>query len=134
MSCSLPRKRGRVGEGAIPSIQIARARALRQQMTPPERWLWQALRAQRLGVKFRRQHPIGHYVADFACIEARLVIEVDGWTHAAPGSDMRRDAALHAAGWRVLRFWNNEVMDNRDGVLEVIRAALPPPTAVEPPP
>ena len=109
--------------------QTDRARDLRRNMTPPERWLWQALRGQQLGAKFRRQHPIGACIADFACVEARLVLEVDGATHAPEGVDDERDAALRKAGWRVLRFWNNEVMANRDGVLAVVRAAL-----AEPPP
>ena len=109
--------------------QTDRARDLRRNMTPPERWLWQALRAQQLGTKFRRQHPIGAYIADFACVDARLVLEVDGATHAADGVDGKRDAVLRHAGWRVLRLWNNEVTGHRDGLLAVVRAAL-----AEPPP
>ncbi|WP_268921298.1 endonuclease domain-containing protein [Siccirubricoccus phaeus] len=72
------------------------------------------------------------YVADFACVSARLVVEIDGWTHADPVADVEREAALHAQGWHVLRFWNNEVMANPEGVVQAIQAALarhlsPPP-------
>jgi very-short-patch-repair endonuclease len=103
------------------------ARKLRRDATDAERTMWLLLRDRRLGgVKFRRQVPVGSYVADFASIEHRLVVEPDGGQHADSPSDVRRDAFLADAGWRVLRFWNNDMLTNRDGVLEVILRALTP--------
>lgn len=99
------------------------ARRLRGDPTQAERVLWRALRHDALGVRFRRQHPITPYVADFACVSARLVVEVDGGQHGGD-TDAARDAAMIAAGWRVLRFWNNEVMANTDGVVRRIVEAL----------
>jgi very-short-patch-repair endonuclease len=107
-----------------------RARRLRAEPTDAECLLWWALRDRQChGHRFRRQHPIGPYIADFVCIEAMLVIEVDGGQHADRDSDKVRDAYLRGHGWRVLRFWNHEVLGNRDGVLAVIVAELeqPPP-------
>ena len=108
-----------------------RARALRRTVTEAEKRLWSRLRQAQLGVSFRRQHPIPPYFADFACIEARLVIEADGGQHNLPGADVRRDAALRKAGWHVLRFWNNDILENTDGVIETIadflRRGAPPP-------
>ena len=101
------------------------ARALRRNSTDVEHMMWRLLRDRRLmGIKFRRQVPIGPFVADFASIEHRLVVELDGGQHAERLSDARRDDFLAAEGWRVLRFWNNDVMSNRDGVLESILQAL----------
>src|SRR3954466_1789924 len=101
------------------------ARALRRIETNAERTMWHLLRDRRLGgIKFRRQVPIGHYVADFASIEHRLVVELDGGQHADSASDGRRDAFLAAEGWRVLRFWNNDAIRNRAGVLEMIQQAV----------
>ena len=101
------------------------ARALRRTGTDAERAMWRLLRDRRLeGVKFRRQVPIGPFVADFASITCRLVVELDGGQHAGSASDARRDAYLIAEGWRVLRFWNNDVMQNRVGVLESIAQAV----------
>lgn len=104
-----------------------RARTLRRDGTAPEKRLWLRLRdRQILGRKFRRQHPIGPFFADFACIEARLVIELDGGQHAQrQDKDDRRTAFMEAAGWRVLRFWNHEVEDNLAGVVDAIARALP---------
>jgi very-short-patch-repair endonuclease len=105
------------------------ARALRRNATETEKEMWRLLRDRRLnGLKFRRQTPIGPFVADFASIEHRLIIELDGSQHADSSSDARRDAWLAAEGWRVLRFWNNDLANNRDGVLETIlnAAALTP--------
>jgi very-short-patch-repair endonuclease len=100
------------------------ARALRRNATGAERTIWRLLRDRRLGgIKFRRQVPIGPFVADFAAIEYRLVVELDGGQHADSHSDARRDAFLAAEGWYVLRFWNNDVMQNRNGVLERIEQA-----------
>ena len=99
-----------------------RARDLRLHPTDAERILWRHLRARQLdGFKFRRQHPIAGYVADFVCIEARLVVEIDGGQHA---KDTRYDALrtqrIEAKGYRVLRSWNNDVMSNVEAVVNVI--------------
>jgi very-short-patch-repair endonuclease len=103
------------------------ARKLRHNATDAERAMWLVPRDRRLGsAKFRRQVPIGPYIADFASIQQRLVIELDGGQHADSPSDLKRDAFLTAEGWRVLRFWNNDVLANRDGVLEAIQLALTP--------
>jgi very-short-patch-repair endonuclease len=103
------------------------ARKLRQASTDVERVMWHLLRDRRLdGVKFHRQVPIGPYVADFASIQQRLIIELDGGQHVDSPRDARRDAFLQGAGWRVLRFWNNEALTNRDGVLEIVHSALTP--------
>jgi primosomal protein N' (replication factor Y) len=105
-----------------------RARALRVNATEAEKHLWQGLRDAQLGWSFRRQHPVPPFFADFACVAARLIVEVDGGQHAEPGEHDRRDAFFRNRGWRVLRFWNHDVLQNRDGVLQTIAAALPPPS------
>ncbi|HKT17654.1 MAG TPA: endonuclease domain-containing protein [Stellaceae bacterium] len=102
-----------------------RARRLRRAMTDAERALWYLLRDRRLsGYKFRRQHPLGPFILDFACISHRLVIEADGGQHAESEADARRTHWLELRGWRVLRFWNNEILHNRDGVVETILRAI----------
>jgi very-short-patch-repair endonuclease len=101
-----------------------RARRLRHNATDTERALWRILRDRQLGVRFRRQFVIAPYIADFACPDARLIIEVDGGQHNAPGEHHRRDAFLTQKGWRILRFWNNDVLQNREGVAERILEAL----------
>ena len=87
-------------------------------MTDAERLLRRAIRSKQIHAhRFRRQHPIGPYIADFTCIEQKLVIELDGGQHQDQVTqDEQRTAFLQAQGWRVLRFWNNEVLDNLDGV------------------
>jgi very-short-patch-repair endonuclease len=101
------------------------ARKLRSTSTDAEQRLWHHLRGRRLeGFKFRRQFPIGRYIADFACEQARLVIELDGSQHADSAADIARTAALEASGYLVLRFWNNEALENTDGVLEIIARTL----------
>ena len=100
-------------------------RYLRRNQTDAERLLWGRLRRRALGVYFRRQHEIVPYVVDFACLEARLIVEVDGGQHAESDRDASRDAALVAAGFTALRFWNNEVLRNLDGVCLSILEALP---------
>ncbi|HEX2725315.1 MAG TPA: endonuclease domain-containing protein [Beijerinckiaceae bacterium] len=103
----------------------ARARRLRNDLTDAERKLWYRLNNRQLaGWKFVRQEPIGPYFADFACREARLVVEVDGSQHAESERDKVRDAFLAGRAYRVLRFWNNDVLRNTDSVLETIFAAL----------
>ncbi|MEA1943057.1 MAG: endonuclease domain-containing protein [Pseudomonadota bacterium] len=105
-------------------ISIRRARTLRKSMTRAELWLWQHLRARQLcGLKFRRQHPVGPYIVDFACLQCRLVVEVDGATHSTDAEqphDRRRTVYLEDAGWRVLRFWNTDLYDNIDETLNRI--------------
>jgi very-short-patch-repair endonuclease len=99
---------------------------LRRSLTQAERTLWSALRLQQLrGFKFRRQHLLGNYVLDFVCMSARLVIEVDGGQHAEAGAaDERRTRFLMNAGFRVLRFWNNEVLAQTEAVLMCIAEEL----------
>jgi adenine-specific DNA-methyltransferase len=93
------------------------ARHLRRNATDVERDLWQRLRGRRLGgFKFRRQASVGYYVADFYCAEKRLVVELDGGQHGGTDGD-RRTADLARLGYRVIRFWNNEVNDNLEAVL-----------------
>jgi very-short-patch-repair endonuclease len=106
-----------------PAHQTEVARSLRRGATEPERRLWQILRGRRLGgLKFRRQMPIDTYFADFACLEARLIVEVDGSQHAASEADQVRDRNFAAKGFYVLRVWNNDVMTNPDGVAAEILA------------
>ncbi|MFA9201024.1 MAG: endonuclease domain-containing protein [Cypionkella sp.] len=96
-----------------------RARAMRKEMTEPETRLWLHLRAERFqGVKFRRQKVVGAYIVDFAANDPKLVVELDGDTHAEVSAyDLARTRFLEAEGYRVVRYWNNEVMANLDGVL-----------------
>ena len=108
----------------MPDLIIRRARDLRRNRTLAERRLWSLLRDRRCnGYKFRFQHPVPPYVVDFACVERRLVIEVDGGQHGV-ATDARRTAFLEAHGYTVIRFWNNDVLGNLEGVYEVILAAL----------
>ena len=100
-------------------------------MTDAERMLRQALREKQLnGHRFRRQHPIGKYIADFACIERKVVVELDGGQHQDHVAyDERRTAFLQENGWRVLRFWNNDALNNLEGILFTIAenlTTLPP--------
>jgi len=99
------------------------ARNLRKRSTEAEKLLWSHLRGRQLeGLKFRRQQPIGEYVVDLVCLENDVIVEVDGSQHAAEKEkDDRRDTWLEEEGFNVLRFWDNEVLTNMDGVLEVIR-------------
>ncbi len=103
-----------------------RARRLRRDQSEAERRLWARLRARHLcGAKFRRQHPIGRFIADFCCVERPLVVELDGGQHALQAeADQRRSAFLARRGYRVLRFWDNEVMENMEAVLQQIVEAL----------
>ncbi|WP_194725367.1 endonuclease domain-containing protein [Noviherbaspirillum malthae] len=103
------------------------ASGLRKSLTDAEQMLWQRLRGSQLGVKFRRQHPFDGYVLDFVCLSDRLIIEVDGSQHAdALDYDTQRTTHLESAGFRVLRFWNNDVLNQTDTVMEVIWTALNP--------
>lgn len=106
--------------------QRRHAKRLRTDQTEAEQKLWSALRAHRLlELSFRRQHPIGPFIADFACVPVKIVVELDGGQHySEPGHvrDARRDAALSERGFLVLRFSNLDVLQNLDGVLDVIAA------------
>jgi very-short-patch-repair endonuclease len=110
-----------------PSGTIDRARQLRRGSTPAEKLLWNAVRRRFPNYKFRRQMPIGPYFADVTCFAAHLVIEVDGGQHAQAGEYERsRTRFIERQGYRILRFWNNEVRDNLDGVIDVIARVLAP--------
>ena len=95
------------------------ARKLRREMTDAERVLWSHLRGGQMVARFTRQFPVGGYVVDFACRSLRLAIECDGGQHSVE-VDARRTAGIEAHGYRVIRFWNHEIMSNTDGVLEAI--------------
>ena len=117
------------------------ARSLRKKMTPQEVKLWVKLRQLReRGFHFRRQSPIPPYIVDFECRRQKLIVEVDGSQHGFDDNLMRdaeRDAALQQAGYRILRFWNNQVDKQMDGVLEIILATLvkvTPPGSLRSPP
>ncbi|WP_324187708.1 endonuclease domain-containing protein [Sphingopyxis solisilvae] len=106
-----------------PSTGIARK--LRRHETEAEKKLWRVLRARQfLGLKFRRQSPVAGFVADFLCEELRIIVEADGGQHAESPSDERRTALLQAAGYHVIRYWNNDIMSNLEGVLEDLRGRL----------
>ena len=104
------------------------ARRLRQTPTSAEARLWARLRKRQINdCRFRRQHPIGPFIADFACVDRKLIVEVDGATHSTDAEiakDMRRTEWLESEGWRVIRASNAEVYENLEGVLEGIRVAL----------
>ena len=104
------------------------ARALRRELTDAERKLWYGLRDRRLdGRKFRRQYALGRYVVDFVCLEEMIIVEVDGSQHAdTAAEDAVRSSWLEGQGFRVLRFWNNDVLKNIDGVLTQISASFSP--------
>ena len=103
-----------------------KSRLLRKNSTDVEKQLWQKLRSRQLeGLKFRRQQQIGNFIVDFINLEKRIIIELDGGQHASEkDKDAKRDKWLQGEGFEVLRFWNNEVVENIDGVLEVIRKKL----------
>jgi very-short-patch-repair endonuclease len=121
-------ERVRVREELEPSSPTLkeRARRLRRDQTEAERRLWTRLRARQLcGAKFRRQYPVGPFIVDFCCFEHRLVVELDGGQHATQtAADQRRSAFLRSLGYRVLRFWDNEAMEDIDAVLQQILQAL----------
>jgi len=101
---------------------------MRSRPTPAEHRLWQIIRAKRLaGYKFKRQLAIDHYIADFVCLQRRVIIEADGGQHAGSATDSARDAYLKARGFRVLRFWNSDIFENENGVLTSILNALDAP-------
>jgi very-short-patch-repair endonuclease len=104
----------------------AKARELRKNMTDAERTLWRHLRLRQFaGYKFRRQQPIGKYIVDFVCFERKLIIELNGSQHAEEVAyDLERSAWLEEQGFRILRFWDNQVFNETDGVKEIIIGAL----------
>jgi very-short-patch-repair endonuclease len=112
-------------------MSTTRARSLRRNSTDAERAMWRILRNRQLaGFKFRRQQPLGAFIVDFVCFSHRLIIEIDGGQHAENATDERRTAWLERQGFRVLRFWNNDVLANGDGVYLAVLEALtsrPPP-------
>lgn len=119
----------------MPSRLTIFAKRLRHDSTDAERQLWSRLRVHRLaGFKFKRQAPLGPYIVDFSCFEAKLVVELDGGQHAeAVERDIQRDNWLAGQGFRILRFWNNEVLGNLEGVLTRILEYLVSPSPQRPP-
>ena len=107
---------------------LIKAKRLRRDFTNAERKLWSVLRNSQLGgAKFRRQQPIGPFIADFVCQARRLIVEADGGQHADSKGDIRRTAFLNSKGYRVLRFWNTDILGNLDGVAQSISDALATP-------
>jgi very-short-patch-repair endonuclease len=101
------------------------AKRLRRDLTDAEAVMWRLLRSRRFsGIKFRRQAPFKNYILDFVCFERRVVIEIDGGQHADSKRDERRDASLAGEGFQVLRYWNNDVLQQRNAVLEDLFAKL----------
>ncbi len=110
----------------MPAAATKRARALRSSATDAERKLWSVLRAGQInGHKFRRQVPIGRYIADFVCPSHKIVVEADGGQH-APDVDAERTRFLESQGYAVLRYWNNVILTDVDDVARDIAAHLPP--------
>ncbi len=108
------------------SVILGNAKTLRSHQTEAEQKLWYHLRAHRfMDLKFKRQKPIGSYIVDFVCMDWMLIVEIDGGQHSEQVEyDQRRDAWLRSQGYIVLRFWNNDVMQQLEGVLEQIRLAV----------
>ena len=100
------------------------AQQLRREPTDAAQCLWSRLRAKQLGVQFTREFPIGNAIADFACRRVKLVIEVDGGQHSDSSTDDARTRMIESYGYEVIRFWNNEVLQNTDGVVLRITEAL----------
>ncbi|CAN7169228.1 DUF559 domain-containing protein [Pseudoxanthomonas sp. LjRoot143] len=112
----------------LPTRTRNNAKQLRKGMTDAERKLWKYLRAGRLdGFKFRRQHPVPPYVLDFCCMECGLAVELDGSQHSESG-DASRSRYLESQGWRIVRFWDNDVLNKTDAVVETIWNLLSRPT------
>jgi very-short-patch-repair endonuclease len=108
------------------------ARALRNNPTEAEKYLWYVLRVKNLGDKFRRQTVIGRYVVDFVCFEKRLIVEVDGGQHGEIDRDRVRDQWLNGQGFEILRFWNHDVLGNRDSIRQRIVDCLNTPSLTLP--
>ncbi|RWX76036.1 endonuclease domain-containing protein [Neorhizobium lilium] len=108
-----------------PPVNRRRARDMRFDSTKAEALLWHAVRNRQLeGYKFRRQVPLQNYILDFVCFEASLIVEVDGSQHAENPRDENRDAFFRLQGFRVLRFWNDDIVRNMDGTLRAILIEL----------
>ncbi|MEO8685347.1 MAG: DUF559 domain-containing protein [Devosia sp.] len=121
----------RAGEGASTanSRLIGFAKAMRHNPTEAERALWLLLRNRRLAAfKFRRQVPMGPYIADFLCFEAKLIVEADGSQHLDSPRDLTRDAELERRGFRILRLWNNDILARPNQILDVVWAAVQEPS------
>ena len=103
---------------------LERTRELRRNSTEAENLLWQALRNNHLDVKFRRQVAIGPYIADFICHELNLIVEADGGQHCESAHDAERTKFMNSEGFDVLRFWNNEITDNLEGVITVLKEKI----------
>ncbi len=116
------------GEGGWKTMRhdsTAKAQDLRREQTEAEKIIWHALKAKRFdGYKFRRQFLINPYIADFACVEKMIVVEIDGGQHCESLRDNARTKFLESKGWQVVRFWNNDVMGNLDGVLSTLSLTL----------
>jgi very-short-patch-repair endonuclease len=115
-----------VGVGILTGEFVTLAKNLRRRSTDAERLLWRHLRGKQLaGYKFRRQEPLGDYIVDFVCFSKKIVIEVDGGQHAIEDdNDLKRDNWLQEQGFKVLRFWNTEVLANIEGIIETILREL----------
>jgi very-short-patch-repair endonuclease len=125
----------RFNKALLNGTLLARSRQMRSEATDAERKLWQNLRRGNLGVKFKRQYTARGYIVDFCCPQRRLVIELDGGQHAENVEyDQRRSSILGKDGFTVLRFWNTDVLENIDGVLESIIQALQQPPSPQPSP
>ncbi len=109
-------------ERAVRAKLRENAKTLRRHQTGAEGVFWYNVRARRLaGSKFRRQYPVGPFIADFVCLEAKLIVELDGGQHAVRQDyDRSRDAVLESKGFRVMRVWNNDLLTNRDGVMDTV--------------
>jgi very-short-patch-repair endonuclease len=104
---------------------LEQAKKLRKNATETETLFWFEVKDRRLGGhKFRRQCPIGKYIVDFLCLEKKLIVEIDGGQHNEKTNDKIRDEYLSALGFKVMRFWNNELLENMDGVLSTLTLAL----------
>ncbi|HAH19996.1 MAG TPA: hypothetical protein DCL49_03730 [Candidatus Omnitrophica bacterium] len=120
------------GRGRLSKKLTKSARELRNNATEAEKYLWYMLRLRNLGVKFRRQGVIGSYIVDFVCFEKRVIIEVDGGQHADSEDDKVREQWLKGQGFEILRFWNDDVFANREGVLQKIIKAINTPSLTLP--
>lgn len=121
-------RRAAVGRRGGKRNLLPLAKRMRREPTEAEAKLWSMLRGQRLsGLKFKRQEQLGDYIVDFVCFGARLTVEADGSQHAENAGDAVRDMWLKEQGFRVMRFWNNKVLSNPDGVARVILDAAQPP-------
>lgn len=131
-----PSGRGQ-GEGTVHKTKLnggfhvpgatKQARGLRAKQTDAEKKFWREVKAKRFeGYKFRRQYPIGKYIADFVCVEAGVIVEIDGGQHCENAKDDMRTAFLNGLGYHVIRFWNNDILNNLQGSLQALSLTLSP--------